>query len=171
MPFFKPGESRQNIANIKFMTWNVGFLCICLTVAPLCFLYNEPSKLYSVFKEMYIRYFFRLHSISSSPSVSHLTFKVSYCFMCVFLKPCLCVPAGNRVSVPTVRVSATDIPATALLPPPAAWSTAVSTCSSILPPAAHPSPSCMTDFISPLKCCLHPQCLLLFVLWHMFLDR
>ncbi|CAG04574.1 unnamed protein product, partial [Tetraodon nigroviridis] len=37
-------------------------------VAPLCFLYNEPSKLYSVFKEMYIRYFFRLHSISSSPS-------------------------------------------------------------------------------------------------------
>uniref|UniRef100_A0A4W6CTF2 TBC1 domain family, member 19 n=1 Tax=Lates calcarifer TaxID=8187 RepID=A0A4W6CTF2_LATCA len=37
-------------------------------VAPLCFLYNEPSKLYSVFREMYIRYFFRLHSISSSPS-------------------------------------------------------------------------------------------------------
>ncbi|MEQ2243613.1 hypothetical protein ILYODFUR_008669 [Ilyodon furcidens] len=35
-------------------------------VAPLCFLYNEPSKLYSVFREMYIRYFFRLHSISSS---------------------------------------------------------------------------------------------------------
>ncbi|XP_078147873.1 TBC1 domain family member 19 isoform X2 [Centroberyx gerrardi] len=37
-------------------------------VAPLCFLYNEPSKLYSVFREMYIRYFFRLHSISSSLS-------------------------------------------------------------------------------------------------------
>uniref|UniRef100_A0A673IZR2 TBC1 domain family member 19-like n=1 Tax=Sinocyclocheilus rhinocerous TaxID=307959 RepID=A0A673IZR2_9TELE len=37
-------------------------------VAPLCFLYNEPSKLYSVFREMYIRYFFRLHSISSHPS-------------------------------------------------------------------------------------------------------
>ncbi|KAJ0055456.1 hypothetical protein NL108_003824, partial [Boleophthalmus pectinirostris] len=37
-------------------------------VAPLCYLYNEPSKLYSVFREMYIRYFFRLHSISSSPS-------------------------------------------------------------------------------------------------------
>ncbi|KAG9274360.1 TBC1 domain family member 19 [Astyanax mexicanus] len=37
-------------------------------VAPLCFLYNEPSKLYSVFREMYVRYFFRLHSISSSPS-------------------------------------------------------------------------------------------------------
>ncbi|TRY71361.1 hypothetical protein DNTS_008143, partial [Danionella cerebrum] len=37
-------------------------------VAPLCFLYNEPSKLYSVFREMYVRYFFRLHSISSHPS-------------------------------------------------------------------------------------------------------
>ncbi|XP_065109929.1 uncharacterized protein [Paramisgurnus dabryanus] len=37
-------------------------------VAPLCFLYNEPSKLYSVFRELYIRYFFRLHSISSHPS-------------------------------------------------------------------------------------------------------
>uniref|UniRef100_A0A3P9D1W7 TBC1 domain family, member 19 n=1 Tax=Maylandia zebra TaxID=106582 RepID=A0A3P9D1W7_9CICH len=37
-------------------------------VAPLCFLYNEPSKLYNVFREMYIRYFFRLHSISSHPS-------------------------------------------------------------------------------------------------------
>ncbi|XP_068164677.1 TBC1 domain family member 19 isoform X2 [Antennarius striatus] len=37
-------------------------------VAPLCFLYNEPSRLYSVFREMYIRYFFRLHSISSSSS-------------------------------------------------------------------------------------------------------
>ncbi|XP_034019981.1 TBC1 domain family member 19 isoform X2 [Thalassophryne amazonica] len=37
-------------------------------VAPLCFLYNEPCRLYSVFREMYIRYFFRLHSISSSTS-------------------------------------------------------------------------------------------------------
>ncbi|CAG5929178.1 unnamed protein product [Menidia menidia] len=43
--------------------------CTCFPpVAPLCFLYNEPSKLYSVFREMYIRYFFRLHSISSSLS-------------------------------------------------------------------------------------------------------
>uniref|UniRef100_A0A8K9V0K5 TBC1 domain family, member 19 n=1 Tax=Oncorhynchus mykiss TaxID=8022 RepID=A0A8K9V0K5_ONCMY len=37
-------------------------------MAPLCFLYNEPSKLYSVFREMYVRYFFRLHSVSSSTS-------------------------------------------------------------------------------------------------------
>ncbi|XP_015281756.1 PREDICTED: TBC1 domain family member 19-like [Gekko japonicus] len=37
-------------------------------VAPLCFLYNEPSKLYQVFREIYVRYFFRLHSISSHSS-------------------------------------------------------------------------------------------------------
>uniref|UniRef100_A0A8C2J7B7 TBC1 domain family, member 19 n=1 Tax=Cyprinus carpio TaxID=7962 RepID=A0A8C2J7B7_CYPCA len=37
-------------------------------VAPLCFLYNEPSTLYRVFREMYIRYLFRLHSVSSHPS-------------------------------------------------------------------------------------------------------
>ncbi|XP_043918087.1 TBC1 domain family member 19 [Protopterus annectens] len=34
-------------------------------VAPLCFLYYEPSRLYQVFREMYVRYFFRLHTISS----------------------------------------------------------------------------------------------------------
>ncbi|XP_007953849.1 TBC1 domain family member 19, partial [Orycteropus afer afer] len=37
-------------------------------VAPLCFLYHEPSKLYRIFREMYVRFFFRLHSISSHPS-------------------------------------------------------------------------------------------------------
>lgn len=41
-----------------------------LSVAPLCFLYHEPSKLYQIFREMYVRFFFRLHSISSHPSVS-----------------------------------------------------------------------------------------------------
>uniref|UniRef100_A0A3B4BZP4 Rab-GAP TBC domain-containing protein n=1 Tax=Pygocentrus nattereri TaxID=42514 RepID=A0A3B4BZP4_PYGNA len=46
----------------------VPFHGFSMYVAPLCFLYNEPSKLYSVFREMYVRYFFRLHSISSSPS-------------------------------------------------------------------------------------------------------
>uniref|UniRef100_A0A8D2J5K1 TBC1 domain family member 19 n=1 Tax=Varanus komodoensis TaxID=61221 RepID=A0A8D2J5K1_VARKO len=42
--------------------------CFILSVAPLCFLYNEPSKLYQIFREIYVRYFFRLHSISSHPS-------------------------------------------------------------------------------------------------------
>uniref|UniRef100_A0A8B9QL04 TBC1 domain family member 19 n=1 Tax=Apteryx owenii TaxID=8824 RepID=A0A8B9QL04_APTOW len=37
-------------------------------VAPLCFLYHEPSRLYQIFREMYVRFFFRLHSISSHPS-------------------------------------------------------------------------------------------------------
>ncbi|XP_061664116.1 TBC1 domain family member 19 isoform X2 [Syngnathoides biaculeatus] len=46
----------------------VPFHGFSMYVAPLCFLYNEPSKLYSVFREMYIRYFFRLHSVSSACS-------------------------------------------------------------------------------------------------------
>ncbi|KAG8453572.1 hypothetical protein GDO86_000270, partial [Hymenochirus boettgeri] len=37
-------------------------------VAPLCFLYHEPSKLYQMFREMYGRYFFRLHCIASHGS-------------------------------------------------------------------------------------------------------
>ncbi|KPP71894.1 hypothetical protein Z043_109154 [Scleropages formosus] len=47
----------------------VPFHGFSMYVAPLCFLYKEPSQLYSVFREMYVRYFFRLHSISSSPSL------------------------------------------------------------------------------------------------------
>ncbi|KAM8938811.1 TBC1 domain family member 19 [Pelodytes ibericus] len=45
-------------------------------VAPLCFLYNEPSKLYQVFREMYVRFFFRLHSISS-----HISGIMSLCLL------------------------------------------------------------------------------------------
>ncbi|XP_030048474.1 TBC1 domain family member 19 isoform X2 [Microcaecilia unicolor] len=45
-------------------------------VAPLCYLYHEPSKLYQVFREMYVRFFFRLHSISS-----HLSGIVSLCLL------------------------------------------------------------------------------------------
>ncbi|XP_063315976.1 TBC1 domain family member 19 [Pelobates fuscus] len=45
-------------------------------VAPLCFLYNEPSKLYQIFREMYVRYFFRLHSISS-----HISGILSLCLL------------------------------------------------------------------------------------------
>uniref|UniRef100_A0A8C5V454 TBC1 domain family member 19 n=1 Tax=Microcebus murinus TaxID=30608 RepID=A0A8C5V454_MICMU len=41
---------------------------IASSIAPLCFLYHEPSKLYQIFREMYVRFFFRLHSISSHPS-------------------------------------------------------------------------------------------------------
>ncbi|NXF20219.1 TBC19 protein, partial [Rhodinocichla rosea] len=47
---------------------NVNYNSFILSVAPLCFLYHEPSKLYQIFREMYVRFFFRLHSISSHPS-------------------------------------------------------------------------------------------------------
>lgn len=45
----------------------IPFHGFAMYVAPLCYLYNEPIKLYYVFREMYMRYFFRLHSISSHP--------------------------------------------------------------------------------------------------------
>ncbi|XP_040274945.1 TBC1 domain family member 19 [Bufo bufo] len=45
-------------------------------VAPLCFLYHEPAKLYHVFREMYARYFFRLHSVSS-----HISGILSLCLL------------------------------------------------------------------------------------------
>ncbi|KAJ8298134.1 hypothetical protein KUTeg_024665 [Tegillarca granosa] len=47
----------------------IPFHGFAMYVAPLCYLYNEPIKLYYVFREMYMRYFFRLHSISSHPQV------------------------------------------------------------------------------------------------------
>ncbi|XP_059844986.1 TBC1 domain family member 19 isoform X1 [Hypanus sabinus] len=46
----------------------VPFHGFAMYVAPLCFLYHEPSKLYQVFREMYVRFFFRLHNISSHSS-------------------------------------------------------------------------------------------------------
>ena len=36
-------------------------------VAPLCYLFGDSASIYSVFREMYTRYFFRLHTISSHP--------------------------------------------------------------------------------------------------------
>ncbi|CAH1777501.1 unnamed protein product [Owenia fusiformis] len=36
-------------------------------VATLCYLYNDPVSIYFVFRELYTRYFFRLHAISSHP--------------------------------------------------------------------------------------------------------
>lgn len=68
---------------LKFSLYlNCTYVYVCIpAVAPLCFLYNEPSKLYGVFREMYVRYFFRLHAISSSPSVS------TYYRMCTYWRP------------------------------------------------------------------------------------
>ncbi|CAH1262480.1 TBC1D19 [Branchiostoma lanceolatum] len=35
--------------------------------ASLCFVYDEPARLYFIFREMYTRYFFHLHHMSSHP--------------------------------------------------------------------------------------------------------
>lgn len=45
----------------------IPFHGFAMYVAPMCFLYKETITLYYVFREMYVRYFFRLHSISSHP--------------------------------------------------------------------------------------------------------
>ena len=39
-------------------------------VTPLCYQYAEPTRLYYMFREFYMRFFHRLHSISSHPQVS-----------------------------------------------------------------------------------------------------
>ncbi|XP_077975364.1 TBC1 domain family member 19-like [Styela clava] len=36
-------------------------------VTPLCYLYAEPTRLYYMFRELYMRYFYHLHTISSHP--------------------------------------------------------------------------------------------------------
>ncbi|XP_071124573.1 TBC1 domain family member 19-like isoform X2 [Mytilus edulis] len=43
----------------------IPFHGFAMYVAPLCYLYNDPVILYYVFREIYTRYFYRLHSISS----------------------------------------------------------------------------------------------------------
>ncbi|XP_060080026.1 TBC1 domain family member 19-like [Ylistrum balloti] len=45
----------------------IPFHGFAMYVAPLCYVFNEPICLYYVFREMYCRHFFRLHSISSHP--------------------------------------------------------------------------------------------------------
>ena len=36
-------------------------------VAPLCFMYGDPALLYLSFRELYVRYFSQLHTVSSGP--------------------------------------------------------------------------------------------------------
>lgn len=43
----------------------IPFHGFAMYVAPLCYLYDDPITLYYVFREIYTRYFYRLHSISS----------------------------------------------------------------------------------------------------------
>ena len=41
-----------------------GFSMFC---APFCYVYEEPAKMYFTFRAMYLRFFFRLHQVSSHP--------------------------------------------------------------------------------------------------------
>ena len=36
-------------------------------VCPLCYVYSQPLELYFVFREMWIRYWCKLHSLSAAP--------------------------------------------------------------------------------------------------------
>ncbi|XP_059933064.1 TBC1 domain family member 19 [Gadus macrocephalus] len=65
---FIQGKGLEECAVVYPPNGVIPFHGFSMYVAPLCFLYNSPSELYSVFREMYVRYFFRLHSVSSSPS-------------------------------------------------------------------------------------------------------
>ncbi|XP_044875693.1 TBC1 domain family member 19 isoform X1 [Mauremys mutica] len=67
---WKREENRQHNCQDVYMSLLgvIPFHGFSMYVAPLCFLYHEPSKLYQIFREMYVRFFFRLHSISSHPS-------------------------------------------------------------------------------------------------------
>lgn len=82
---------------------------------------------------MYIRYFFRLHSISSSPSVSSPIFVQCQHQKILSLCPCLsicfhaCSLAGYSGFVLAVWAAAPDPPASALLPPSTDRGAAVST--------------------------------------------
>ncbi|GBN66970.1 TBC1 domain family member 19 [Araneus ventricosus] len=54
-------------------------------VAPLCYIYEDPITLYHVFRELYVRYFFRLHNLSSHSQVSFYFFLYTLIFLPSFL--------------------------------------------------------------------------------------
>ncbi|XP_035283566.1 TBC1 domain family member 19 [Anguilla anguilla] len=66
--YIREKQGKEDYAVVYPPNGVIPFHGFSMYVAPFCFLYNEPSRLYRVFREMYVRYFFRLHSISSSPS-------------------------------------------------------------------------------------------------------
>ncbi|XP_064637266.1 TBC1 domain family member 19-like [Lineus longissimus] len=45
----------------------IPFHGFAMYVTPMCYIYNDPVKLYFIFREMYLRYFCKLHTISSHP--------------------------------------------------------------------------------------------------------
>eukprot|EP00049_Salpingoeca_infusionum_P010949 m.188990 g.188990 ORF g.188990 m.188990 type:complete len:520 (+) comp14790_c0_seq5:149-1708(+) len=55
----------------------VPFRGISLLIAPLAFVFRSPATAYAVFRQMYVRYFSKLHSISDNPN-SILRLSVSF---------------------------------------------------------------------------------------------
>ena len=51
---------------------------VYVSVAPLCYIYNDPIVLYFVFRELYMRFFFRLHTLSSHPQVIQISSYLLY---------------------------------------------------------------------------------------------
>ena len=45
----------------------IPFHGFCMFAAPMCYVSPEPAQLYATFKAMYLRFWFRLHQVSSHP--------------------------------------------------------------------------------------------------------
>ncbi|XP_078475009.1 TBC1 domain family member 19 isoform X1 [Lampetra planeri] len=66
---YSPGKMGvEEFATVYPPSGVIPFHGFTMYVAPLCFLYHEPHTLYYAFRQMYVRHFFRLHSVSSHPS-------------------------------------------------------------------------------------------------------
>uniref|UniRef100_UPI00358E30DE TBC1 domain family member 19 isoform X3 n=1 Tax=Myxine glutinosa TaxID=7769 RepID=UPI00358E30DE len=63
------GEEHSEVGTLKYSPNGViPFHGFAMYAAPLCLLYNEPPTLYGVFREMYTKFFYRLHCVSSHAS-------------------------------------------------------------------------------------------------------
>ena len=45
----------------------IPFHGFCMFAAPMCYVSHEPAQLYATFKALYLRFWFRLHQVSSHP--------------------------------------------------------------------------------------------------------
>jgi hypothetical protein len=55
---------RKTHTHTLFFEWKLIF-----SVAPICFVFEDPIHLYFIFRQFYMKYFFNLHHISASPNV------------------------------------------------------------------------------------------------------
>ncbi|CAG0879175.1 unnamed protein product [Darwinula stevensoni] len=61
------GKKDESQSFIYPLSGVIPFYGFSMYVAPICYLYEEPEKVYGFFREFYIRYWKRLHVIDSSP--------------------------------------------------------------------------------------------------------